>query len=203
MPESCRFLTSSLLLLIACSLPGAAARAGDSEGQFAVRGAGLISCEMFVEARASQGNAYFVVAGWVDGYITGMNQYAPDTYDVLSFEGTELLMIIVDRHCKENPTDPVFGVLNSLLQELWSDRLTERSEKLEFAVGEREGRHYAEFIKRMQQKLRDQGLFEGNANGELTPATIEAISRYQASIGFEATGFPDQMTLWRLLRSPD
>lgn len=203
MSESYRFPVSSLLLLIACSFLAAAARAGDSAGQFAARGAGLINCEMFVEARASQGDAYVVVAGWVDGYITGLNQYAPETYDVLSFEGTELLMIIVDRHCKENPADPVFGVLNSLFKGLWSDRLTEKSEKLEIAVGEREARHYAKLIERLQQELRDRGLFEGDADGAFTPETIEAISRYQASIGFEATGFPDQTTLWRLLRSPE
>jgi hypothetical protein len=203
-PESRRARIRSSILLLACGgLLAAAVHAEDSAGNHAVRGAGLINCELFVEARAAQSEAYLVVAAWVDGYITGINQHAPETYDVLSFESTELLMAVVDQHCKQNPADPVFGVLDSLFSELWPDRLIEGSDKIELAVGEREGRHYAELIARLQQSLKERGFYTGDASGEFTPATIEAISRYQESVGFEATGFPDQTTLWRLMRSDD
>jgi AcrR family transcriptional regulator len=204
-PESRRrsLIRSSTFLLACGCLSVAAVHAEDSTGNHAVRGAGLIDCERFVEARAAQSDAYLVVAAWVDGYITGINQHAPDTYDVLSFESTELLMALLDQHCKQNPADPIFGVLDRLFSQLWPDRLIEGSDKIELAVGEREGRHYAAFIARLQQRLKDEGFYAGDASGEFTPATIEGISRYQKSVGLEATGFPDQTTLWRLIRSGD
>lgn len=58
---------------------------------------------MFSEARKEQDDVYFVTAAWVDGYITGVNQYAAGTYDISPFESTELLMAIVDHHRLEHP----------------------------------------------------------------------------------------------------
>lgn len=179
----------------------AGVRAADSEGQYSIRGAGLINCALFVEARVAKDDSYLVIAGWVDGYVTGINEYAQGTYDVLSFENTELLMALVDQHCQDNPDDPVFGVLNSLFRSLWPDRLNAKSEKQAITVGEREGRHYIELIRRAQQKLRDGGFYSGEISGEFSPETAEAIKQYQASIDFSPTGFPDQTTLWRLMRS--
>ncbi len=185
--------------LVSLLAPGA--RADDEQGQYAVRGAALISCALFVQARATRDDAYLITASWVDGYITGSNQHAPETYDVLSFESTELLMAVLNEHCEDNPADPVFGVLTSLIDQLWPDRLTEESEKVTVALGDREARHYVALIERMQRELRDDGFYEGAVTGEFTAETVSAIERFQAAVGFEPTGFPDQATLWRLLRA--
>lgn len=191
------------LCLTATLLSASVARAEDDKGQYAVRGAGLINCALFVQARATRDDAYLVVAAWADGYVTGINQHARETYDVLSFEGTELLMAVVDQHCQQNPTDPVFGVLTKLFEQLWPDRLTSRSDKVAVRVGEREAQHYVELIGRMQRALSAGGFYVGPIDGELSPPTVEALKRFQVSIDFEGTGFPDQTTLWRLLRNED
>ena len=192
-----------LCLTAAALLSASAARSEDDQGQYAVRGAGLINCALFVQARAARDDAYLVVAAWVDGYVTGINQHAQDTYDVLSFEGTELLMAVVDEHCQRNPADPVFGVLTKLFEQLWPDRLTSRSDKVPVNVGERQAQHYVELIERMQRALSARAFYAGPIDGEMSPPTVEALKRFQASIAFEATGFPDQTTLWRLLRKDD
>jgi hypothetical protein len=199
-----RILAAKVALsLAALLLAASAARSADDAGQFAVRGAGLINCALFVQARATQDDSYLVTAAWVDGYVTGINQHAEETYDALSFESTELLMAILDEHCRKNPTDPVFGVITNLFSQLWPDRLTGKSEKVTVAVGEREARHYVDLIGRMQQALRGAGFYEGSMSGEFSPETMGAVQRFQESIGFEATGFPDQVTLWRLLREEE
>jgi hypothetical protein len=189
------FFAAALLLF------AADARPADKDGQYAIRGAGLISCAIYNQERAARSNVYLVTAAWVDGYITGINQYAPQTYDVLSFEGTELLMSILTEHCKSNPTDPVFGVLASLFRKLWPDRVTGKSEKTTIVMAERDARHYVELIKRAQKKLRAKRFYSGAISGNYSPQTVEAMKRYQKSIGFDPTGFPDQLTLWRLMRS--
>ncbi len=190
-----------MLAPLLVALFASAAHAADSKGEFAVRGAGLISCGVYAQEQSARGDIYLVVSSWVDGYVTGSNQHAADTYDLLSFETTELLMAIVDRHCRTRPQDPVFGVLNKLFEKLHAERLTAKSPKITITEGKREARHYVELIKRMQAKLRKAGHYRGKANGEFTPQTAKALEAFQKSIGFEPTGFPDQTTLWRLLRS--
>ena len=144
-----------------------------------------------------------MTAGWIDGYITGTNQYAPQTYDQLSFETTELLTAILDKHCKNNPTDRVFAVLKNLFAKLHQDRLQALSNRVDVVVGERKASLYVEVLKRIQKKLLSAGFYTGKIDGDYGQSTIDAMKRYQRSIDFNPTGFPDQMTLWRLFRSPE
>lgn len=198
----CRSLSPlTIIFTTALLLFAADARTADEEGQYAIRGAGLISCALYTRERATQGDVYLVAAAWVDGYITGINQYSPQTYDLMSFESTELLMAVLDDHCKANPADPVFGALTNLFKKLWPDRLTGRSDKATIAIGEKEARHYVELIERVQKRLQAEGFYTGTISGEYSAKTLEAVKQFQESIGFDSTGFPDQLTLWRLLRN--
>lgn len=192
---------STAILSAAFFLFAADVQPADKQGQYAIRGAGLITCALYTQERAARGDVYLMTAAWADGYITGINQHAPQTYDLLSFEGTELLMAILDEHCKTNPTDPVFAVLASLFKKLWPDRVTGKSDKTAIVIAEREAKHYVELIKRVQKRLQAKRLYSGEISGKYSPQTIEAMKRFQKSIGFATTGFPDQLTLWRLMRS--
>ena len=66
-------------------------------------------------------------------------------------------------------------------------------------VGERTTKLYIEVVIRLKEKLKQTGHYHGDINSVYDGATIEAIKTYQGSIGFNQTGFPDQLTLWRLL----
>lgn len=59
---------------------------------------------------------------------------------------------------------------------------------------------YRETISRIQSKLAQKGLYQNEIDGRYTDAVKSAIIAFQSDIGFEMTGFPDQATLWRLLR---
>ena len=189
-------LLAATLLLFAADV-----RPSDKHGQYAIRGAGLVSCELFVQEREARGDVYLMTAAWIDGYITGINQHAPQTYDVLSFEGTELLMAILNEHCKKNPSDPVFVVVASLFRKLWPDRIIEKADKTTIASDEKQAAHYVELIRRVQKKLQAKRFYSGQITGTYSAQTAKALKAFQKSIGLEATGFPDQLTLWRLMRS--
>lgn len=195
--------TALAILAAALLLPATEARSADEKGQHAVRGAGLISCALYTQEREAKGDVYLVTAAWIDGYVTGINQHASKTYDLLSFEGTELLTAIIAQHCHDNPTDPVFGVLTKLFEQIESDRLKEKSEKVLISLAGREVSHYKELIRRLQRELQDKGLYDGAIHGDYSPDTAKAVRQFQESIGFEATGFPDQLTLWRLMRADE
>ena len=188
-----------LFLALLC-LP-LAATAADDKGQYAIRGASLITCGVFSQEHAARGDLSKIVASWVDGYVTAINQTTPDTYELLSFESTELIMQVVDRHCRLHPNDRVFAVVNKLFEQIRDDRLSTKSDKITIEKDGREARHYVALIERVQRKLRTAGHYRGKIDGQFGPGMSSAIAAYQKSVGFEPTGFPDQATLWRLLRS--
>ncbi len=185
---------------LACLAAAPALRAADEAGHFSVRGAGLLSCKAYAVERASDSPTYLMVAGWVDGYITGVNQYATATYDATSFETTELLMVLLDQHCAEHPGDGVFAVINTLMGRMNDSRLISRSAMEKVRVGEYEAHLYVAVIERVQERLAELGHLQGPVTGRWNEATSSALMGFQAESDLQSTGFPDQKTLWQLLR---
>ncbi|MCB1683935.1 MAG: peptidoglycan-binding domain-containing protein [Pseudomonadales bacterium] len=190
-------LTATLVLWIFATLP---AQASDRNGEFALKGAGFLPCQVFVLEREKQSTIYYMIGGWLEGFLSAHNQYMDQTYDVTSFETLELLLGVILNHCQSNPNDRLYTVFNSILLKLQPDRIVLDSPKVEIAEGDRKTQLYRETIRRMQEKLAARGLFKEAADGRFTDATRSAIIAFQSDIEFETTGFPDQTTLWRLFR---
>ena len=59
---------------------------------------------------------------------------------------------------------------------------------------------YRETLVRIQKNLATRGFYELPASGAFDVDTINGLAAYQNTLdGFEATGFPDQATIWSLL----
>ena len=174
------------------------ALAADDKGQYGVRGAGLVSCFIFEKERELRSQTYHMIAAWMDGYITARNEYADDTYDTASFESTELISALVSEHCKKHPETSVFTVVNALIKQIAENRLRSPSQKTEIAIDDRKVLLYEEAVRRMLEKLTKDGFYNGEINNIYSPQAQEAIQAFQKSIGLKPTGFPDQLTLWRL-----
>ncbi|MCB1870037.1 MAG: peptidoglycan-binding protein, partial [Gammaproteobacteria bacterium] len=89
-------------------------------------------------------------------------------------------------------------VVNTIVAKLNEDRIRSKSPGIELAEGERKTVLYRETIQRIQEKLKQLGLFHAEIDGMFNDATRSAVIAFQTDIGFETTGFPDQATLWRL-----
>lgn len=192
-------LVNTLLLIILSTIQ--TTYAADKYGQFGVRGAGLISCAVYVNERKAQADVYLMTAAWIDGYITATNENRVNTYDILSFETTELLTEVINKHCQNNPNDVIFTVIKSLFIKLQKDRLQLNSKKIGVSIGHREVFLYESTIKKIQQRLHSLGFYKGKIDSSFGKLMIESLKQYQLSIRFHPTGFPDQATLWHLLRS--
>lgn len=191
--------TSLSLISLSMSLLCSNAQAADSNAQFSIRGAGLVTCEAFVAEREAKSPSYLMIGGWLDGYITGVNQYAKDTFDAVPFQSAELLLLIMDRHCRSNPQDRLFAVVNTVLNRLQNDRLTSSSPMVAVRVGEYQTALYVEVIRRLQLELQAAGYLSEEPNGRWTSDTEKALAAYQKASGLDGTGYPDQTTLWKLL----
>ena len=186
-----------VLLAVSISF-SAAAFAGDSTGSFAVRGAGLIDCATFLDEKEEQTEAYIMIGGWIDGYLTAFNQLSERTYDVTPFQSTEMLVTIIENHCRKFGDHRLFTVVTSMADQLRNDRLSQRSELVTVRVDDKDTRLYKETIRRMQIELQEHGHLTESATGRFDTPTLNAIKAYQESIGYVPTGFPDQATLWKL-----
>ena len=188
-----------LIPLLALTCLPLALPAADKEGSFAPKGAGLISCETFIAEQQAGSDAYLLFRGWIDGYLTGVNRYAPDTYDILPWETPGLIAAVIDSHCRDNPQARVMDVTMSVVQRLRDHRVRQQSDQI--AVGEGDDRVllYRSTVQRIQEALADQSLREAEPTGEFDEATRGQLQAYQREVGLPDTGLPDQQTLWRLL----
>jgi len=180
---------------------GSIAAAADQNGLFSIRGAGLLTCATYVKEREAASGAYVMIGGWLDGYITAINELSHETFDIVPYESTELLTILINRHCENNPDDILYAVTNSLLAKLFDDRLKTSSAYVDIRVGVDQMRLYVDTVARIQTALVKKKFLGTESTGQWNLATQNAVARYQDSVGLNSTGFPDQTTLWRLLQS--
>lgn len=187
----------ALFGLLLCA---AGAFAADDGGKFAMKGAGFLPCQVFTAEREKKSATYYLIGGWVEGYITAYNKHVADTYDITSFESLELLLSVMQKHCESHPKDRLYPVLDAMLVTLNPDRLRRGSERVRIAEGKRKTVLYRETVRRIQAELSRRGLYKAAVDGRFTDETKSGIIAFQSDINFETTGFPDQATLWRLLR---
>lgn len=145
-----------------------AAKAADSNDKFAMKGAGFLPCQVFMKARENRSNTYYMIGGWVEGYVSAHNRYASDTYDIMSFESLELLLNVIQNHCEANPGDRLHAVVNSIVVSLQPDRLQWESTRVRIADGVRKGTLRRETIRRVQSKLSERVLYKGEIDGRFT-----------------------------------
>ncbi len=186
-------------LVSAATLMSIQARAADSGGQFAVEGIGASTCEGFVTAKSESSDAYWMFLGWLDGYMTGINQYAPETCDITPCQSQNLLAALFEKFCAKNPGANFFAVDNRMIVELRGDRLRESSAPIVAKVGERTVGVYREILRKVQVLLKEGGHYKGEVDGLFGPNTRRALESYQKQVGLTVTGLPDQATLFKLL----
>ncbi|MDP6183766.1 MAG: peptidoglycan-binding domain-containing protein, partial [Gammaproteobacteria bacterium] len=173
------------LLLSGLLLYPAQLRATDDTGKFAMKGAGFLPCKVFVLEREKRSNIYYMIGGWLEGYLSAHNKYSKETFDVASFESLELLLRILENHCKSNPEDRLYSVISSMVNKLAETRLKFSSQRVKIVEGERKTALYRETIRRIQQALKRRGLYKGEIDGKFTERTKSAIIAFQSDLEFE------------------
>ncbi len=171
------------------------AQAADEEENFAVKGAGLARCSDYIEARQSNAPAFYQFGGWINGYLTALNQLKPETYDLAPWQSSDLLAGVILRNCRENPEKRFINTVSAMVASLNAQRLLTKSPLVEAHAGETRIRIYQELLRRTQEKLAESGLYRGEANGRFDQETEDGLRAYQKAGRLTETGLPDQATL--------
>ena len=120
---------------------------------------------------------------------------------ITAYASTELLSVLLDRHCRDNPDDLLAPVLEAMLKELHEDRLRTASPLVVVRVGDFQMQLYRKTVRDLQARLAEKNLFKQKPTGKWNASTQLALAAYQKANALAATGFPDQKTLWHLFRS--
>lgn len=188
--------TAATLLGALCAL--SAASAADRDGRFAALGAGVATCERFLDARAARSSEYFMMGGWIDGYLSARNQTEDDTFTLAPWQSTDVLAGFLADYCHKHPQEALLRAVMVMAEALRPHRLTQSSERVAVTVGPFQQDFFREVLARMQQRLRDAGYYAGPTEGDFDEATARAVSAFQQDRDIDVSGFPDQKTLFLL-----
>lgn len=194
-----RWQTLAAALALALWMSGAA-HAADTKGNFAIKGAGRVTCADFNRAIAGKSEAALGMVSWLAGYLTAANQYEPRTYDLLAWQDELYLVASVRGYCQKFPKRPLIAVAIGLTQSLRAGRVIADSPVRLFANGNNRVALYADVVRRLQQALATQKLYSGPIDGEASAQLISGIQRFQTSRKLPPSGLPDQQTLYLLLK---
>ena len=188
-------------LAIALLVSGAsAAQAADSEGRFAVKGPGLATCADFSQAFQEKSQAFYVMGGWLLGFVTGHNLHMKDTYDAASWQSGELLVGLMENYCKQRPEDRFAEGAIKLVRVLMQTRLSTESKLVVAESGGNKVAIYEEVMRRAQEEMKKQGYYSGVVDGLYGPGTKKGFEALQKANGIPETGLPDPRTLFALFR---
>lgn len=193
-----RCLLIAALYLSVAIAPQALAQ--DNTKQFAVEGAGNLTCSEFIRARSDKGSAaYQRIMGFIEGFLTGANRYEANTFDLTPWHNAAALDLIIEKHCTGHPEDTLVGLVQRLVTGFRPIRVAQFSPLMEVGNGQNRAFVYEAILRRAQAALKLRGLYLGAEDGRYSPELRKALADFQTSAGLTATGIPDPATLWTLL----
>ena len=193
-----RNLTIALFLF---SFVGVSA-AHDQDGKFAVKGAGATRCAHFVRQVEEKTKEVYAYGGWIEGYLTAVDAYQKDTFDLAPWQNTTLLVLALKEHCRKHPELTFAKAVRQMVRTLYPQRLTTFSRLVEARNGDKAVRVYEAVVRRVQRRLAELGLYKGKADGRYGTQTRQALIAFQKKNELATSGLPDAPTLLRLLNRP-
>lgn len=175
------------------------ALAADRDGKFAAKGAGRKACEDFVISAQQKDSEFLLYAGWLEGYLSAYNQFQNDNYDISPWQTTELFLVLLQRHCKDNNKIKFLDATNAMIKAFYPIRLDSEDTVLKVQVNDASAYYYQEILLRAKTRLKKMGFYKNEVSGdEFTADDVRAFSDYQQKLNLKVTGLPDQNTLTTL-----
>lgn len=191
-------LCHACVLVLATSF-STAARAADQNGQFAIRGAGLQTCQNAVAAFDTASSDLALYSGWIDGYLTGLNQFREDTFEMASWQTASTLLAMTVQVCRSQPDDTGFmRTFVNLMRGFSGSALSEESALTGVFSGTQRVALYEATVEAIERTLSELGYEVGVIDAEFSQETALALGEFQQAHGLEETGVPDQKTLFAL-----
>ena len=175
------------------------AQESDAKPTFAVKGAGLARCSDFLTAVENRDPQRFLFGGWLQGYISAINEAEDSMYDLVPWQSFATLGSLMVQICEQSPDTRYRNAAVQLLRTFRAGKLDQYSEPVSISGGERDIRLPAAVLERAQARLAALGHYAGDADGLWGPQSEQAFKAFQESRGIPVSGLPTQQTLFVLL----
>ncbi len=186
----------SAWLLCASLLPSITYGADGSDA-YAIKGAGIAKCSKFIEFHQKKDDTYLIFGGWLEGYLTAINQQQANTFDLAPWQSTQLLLMAAESLCKQKPELQFQAAIQILISELMPQKITQGGK---FITVDKYI-YQEEVIKRMKSALKSRALYNGNiSDAQYDDKLKAAVKQFQKNTKQTQTGLPDQGTLFELFR---
>ncbi|MEO0360352.1 MAG: peptidoglycan-binding domain-containing protein [Pseudomonadota bacterium] len=180
------------------------APAADQDGHFAVKDAGAQTCGALLKSWEEKNRDLGQYAGWIAGYVTGVNQLTNGLYDLAAWQSTETLLGMTRSICQQAPAETRFlDAFAALVQRISPVRLQRKSD-LEGV--RRDGKAiviYKAILAEARIRLAREGFPSGDPNAPFDQRASDAFLAYQKAFELDETGLPDQKTLFSLFMGRD
>ena len=142
---------------------------------------------------------WYVFYGWLDGYLSALNEKSTGTFDVAPWQSTELIAEIVRSTCQRDKEQHFFPLVRSVVLSLQKHKLESVEAKKAIEVGNNTALIYPSTVRQAQVALAGRGHFKGTPSGTFDAETRAAIEAFQAKHAIPVNGLPGPVTLWALL----
>lgn len=184
-----------LVFVAAVMMVASAASAGDKAGNYFVRGFGSQPCERYLAERKAGSPAYLFFREWANGYVTAYSQFGADTYDAAADFDLDAISGLLAAFCDRNKKINFASAAYAVTRELHKYRIEGQSPVANIEAGKGKIQVFEETVRRVQQTLKQQGIYKGAVDGKFGKGTATAISAYQKKKKLPDTGVPDRRTL--------
>ena len=193
-------LLAVVVVLALIGWPGAPVRADDASGNYILRGVGAHACQDFINAEQTGADAVRPYVNWMEGYISGINRFQEETFDAAPVISSSNVGALARNLCRLEPEIRFETAVARLMQFFQPYRITQQSQLIELTVGDTSAAVRQQTLQWMQQKMADEGIFTGEANGLFGSDTRAALSAYQQARELNITGVPDAATIMMFIQ---
>ncbi|HTW52085.1 MAG TPA: HdeA/HdeB family chaperone [Stellaceae bacterium] len=109
-------------MILAMTLLCGNAQAADKNTRFQVLGAGVMTCQAYLDANAEDRK---LAEMWWTGYVTATNGLTDDTWSVVGRDPNARVNDAIEKQCKDHPKAMFVIALHEALQALYKDNRIE------------------------------------------------------------------------------
>lgn len=172
--------------------------AANDDGSFAIKGIGSSTSSRYLDLmEAGESEAVFQFGGWMNGYISASNEFQRDTFDLVSFEEPDTILIYVTKYCRAYPSHRFMFAVKAILKSFSNNRVKQNSKMITFP-GQSNLKLYEETIDWVAGELKRKGFIE--VSSPSLKDIQKALLKFQIEQRIDGKGEPTQQTLIALLR---
>jgi hypothetical protein len=120
-----------VIFILAVSADNAFPDAENPTKPVMVLGYGLVSCSEWTKERRDQSFSSYVYAGWVLGYLTGVNEWADPERDIIKGTNSETVLVAVDNFCALHQFSDVATASNAVAEDLFGQKTQDLIRQIE------------------------------------------------------------------------